>query len=355
MKKVLVVITTSFVSYGGLATVALNYYRNINRELIETDFASTNKIQGALEKELIENCICYIQLPPRKSLKKYVHELRRLAYNYDCVHIHGNSATTSLELFALNHVPKRIVHIHNTTCTHKIIHKIFLPYFRKHVTDGIACSVAAGNWIYGENNFTVLNNAIDICKYNYRLEDRIKIRNKLNIEGEIVIGNVGKLITQKNHAFALDVFSHFLKKEPTAKLVLVGGGELQKSLEAKAIALGIEKNVIFCGMVDNAQEYYSAFDCMLFPSLWEGLPLSLIEAQATGLGCVASDVITDEVNMGGVIRLGLNESVEKWVECLKKTISLNRQANLFEYRSNIERRGFDIKKNAAVLERLYLK
>ena len=162
MKKVLVIITTSFVSYGGLATVALNYYRNISREYIVTDFASTNKIQTELENELREKGSCYIHLPPRKKLVKYIRTLKKLADGYDCVHIHGNSATMSLELFALNHVPKKIVHVHNTTCTHKMIHRLFLPYFKTHITDGIACSVAAGNWIYGENNFTVLNNAIDI-------------------------------------------------------------------------------------------------------------------------------------------------------------------------------------------------
>ena len=354
MKKVLVIITTSLVSYGGLATVALNYYRNIDGKSIHMDFASTNDLQNDLQQEFDEKDSHYYKLPQRKKIISYISELRKISKNYDCVHIHTNSATASLELFAAKKVEKKIVHIHNTTCTHKILHSIFLPYLKKNMTDAVACSKAAGDWIFGENSFTVLNNAIDLKKYNYSEEDRTSIREQLKLYDKPVIGNVGKLVEQKNHSFALDVFSKVLLEIPDAKFVLVGGGYLQGGLEEKAKNLGIEKNVIFCGMVDNAKEYYSAFDCILFPSLWEGLPLSLIEAQASGLTCVASDTITPEVNMGGVIQLSLTECTNRWAECIRSSLNSNRRNCLTKYRENIKRRGFDIKNSARILEKIYL-
>lgn len=353
LEKVLVIITTRLVSYGGLATVALNYYRNIDNNLIHMDFASSNELQDSLRQEFEEKNSRYYQLPPRKNIISYISELKKISENYDCVHIHANSATVSLELSAIRKVEKRIVHIHNTTCTHKVLHTLLLPYFKNNITDAIACSKAAGDWIFGKNNFTVLNNAIDLDKYNFSKEDRDRIRQQLKISDEPVIGNVGKLVEQKNHSFILDVFSKVLLEIPNAKLVLVGGGNLQSALEKKAINLGIEKNVIFCGMVDKAKEYYSAFDCVLFPSLWEGLPLSLIEAQACGLTCIASDTITREVNMGGVIQLSLNDDIDKWVNDVKRALLEEHCKNIKLYRENITSRDFDIKENAKKLVEIY--
>lgn len=354
MKNVLVIITTSFVSYGGLTTVAMNYYRHIDKKKIHMDFASTNDLPDNLGKELEKNHSKYFKLPKRSNVVKYVSELNTLSKDYDIAHIHANSATASIELFAVRNVKRRVVHIHNSTCSHKIIHNLLMPYFKRSYTDAIACSKLAGEWIFGKGKFVVLNNAIDLDKYSYNAENRKLIREKYRIGSEHLIGNVGKLIEQKNHTQALEVFAKYLQVDVDAKFMLVGGGILEKELKEKTKMLGIEDNVIFCGMQNSAAPYYSAFDCILFPSLWEGLPLSLVEAQASGLTCVAADTITSEVNMGGVVQLSLKDQIDKWVGAIDVAVKQDRKDLVTTLRRNIINVGFDIDANAQKLEELYL-
>jgi len=356
--KVLVIITTGMTSYGGLTTVAMNYYRNIDLTKIQMDFLSTNTIQKELADELTKKESRYYCLSNRNSNPiGYYFKLRKICKKYDCIHVHANSATATAELLAAKSagVKKRIVHIHNTTCSHKIIHYLLKPVFDKSYTLGIGCSDAAGRWAFGKKKYIVLNNAIDLDKYDYNLEDRTYIRKKYGIrDDEYVIGNVGKLSKQKNHEFVIKVFHYYYQTHENCKLLLVGDGALRPKLEELAKCFNVSDKVIFCGMVDNAKEFYSAMDCILFPSLWEGLPLSLLEAQATGLTCVSSNNITSEVNMGGVIQLSLNDDLNYWEDKLKQALSSNRNEDKKKYRENLRKNGFDIRANAHVLQELYL-
>ena len=360
MKKVLVIITTEMRSYGGLATVALNYYRKIDKEKIKMDFLSTNNISNDLRGEFVHNNSEYFMLKGRNSNPiKYFRLLTSICKGYDIVHIHSNSATATVELLAakIAKVPKRIIHIHNTTCTHIIAHKLLKPIFMRCYTDAIACSRKAGEWIFEDKKFCVLNNAIDLEKYSYNIEDRKNIRGKYSLAEQFIIGHVGKMVEQKNHMFILNVFEIILQKCSDARLILVGDGELFDKIKQSAEEKGIANNIIFCGMVDNAKMYYSAFDCMIFPSLWEGLPLSLLEAQASGLSCVSSDLVTEEVNMGGVIRLSLESQIEKWADTVleKKTDEKNRIKNQLMFQKIMKNKGFDIKTNVINLEKIYLR
>ena len=354
MKNVLVIITTSFVSYGGLTTVAMNYNRHIDKKKIHMDFASTNDLPDNLGKELEKNHSKYFKLPKRSNVVKYVSELNTLSKGYDIAHIHANSATASIELFAVRNVKRRVVHIHNSTCSHKIIHNLLMPYFKRSYTDAIACSKLAGEWIFGKGKFIVLNNAIDLDQYNYSEIDRKEIRNRLCIDDKFVIGHVGKINEQKNHSFIIDVFKEIVESNTESVLLLIGDGALRKQIEEKVNSNNLRKKVIFCGMIPNAKEYYSAFDCILFPSLWEGLPLSLLEAQASGLTCVASDRITSEVDMGGVIRLSLSSGIQTWTENVERIKNYDRTKNIAEFRQNLTVAGYDIKKNVEKLESIYI-
>lgn len=334
MKKVLVVITTAFVPYGGLTTVMMNYYRVMKKSDLQIDFASKNEIGKELTFEIAHHHSHYIQLPRRdKNYFKYFVSLLKLAKGYDIIHIHGNSATTTIELLAakLAGVSKRIIHIHNSQCTHVHIHRMLMPLFRRLYTDAIACSELAGDWIFGKNNFLVLNNAIDTQKFAYNASVREQLQLELGLsDNELIIGHVGKLIEQKNHRFLIEVFEKVNLRHSNSKLVLVGDGVLRKELEAIIREKCLQNKVILLGMRDDIYMLLQVMDIFVFPSLWEGLPLSLLEAQAAGLPCFASDEITNEVCLTNLVSMySLKNSSEKWAdEILRINISDRRENSI---------------------------
>lgn len=355
MKKVLIVITTRFVSYGGLTTVAMNYYRNISS--VHMDFASTNAVSQILEDELTERGSVYYQLPPRTNVVAYYQRLKGVCRGYDIIHVHANSATSAVELMAAKKVgvKERIVHIHNTTCDHTKIHNVLKPLFDRLYTKGIACSKAAGEWIFTKTGFEILNNAIDVQQYKFDKSDRFEVRHMYSIgEDSVVIGHVGKFVAQKNHGFLIDCFSLIFKSVPDSYLLLVGDGKLRKEIEQKVSSLGLSNHVIFSGMVDTSAAYLSAMDCLVFPSRWEGLPLSVLEAQANGLKCIISDKITPEVAVTGLVNfLNIADSAEMWAQKTLNNIRYDRFAasskGIYELRKN----NYDVLYNAHVLEKIY--
>ncbi len=354
--RILVVITTEFVPYGGLTSVAMNYFRAIDYPEIHIDFCSTNVVDNTLKEELNSRNSYYYQLPKRSRVIKYINELNKLSKNYDIIHIHANSATATIELLAatIAGVKKRIVHIHNSTCKHLILHRLLLPLFYRLYTDAIACSKLAGQWIFVDGNYEVMNNAINIDKYRFDRNDREEIRKKYGIDDELVVGHVGKFTKQKNHRFLFLVFCEIYNKNNNAKLMLVGDGELHNSLFDSIRELGIEDNVIFCGMTNSSDKYLSAMDVFVFPSLFEGLPLSVIEAQANGLNCILSDTISPECDMGGITQLSLEDSSKEWGETVLKCVLTERE---YESRINcevIKNRGFDVNTNVDKMLRLYM-
>lgn len=255
--KVLIIITTKFVAYGGLTTVVMNYYRALDKTGITIDIASTNEASEVLLQELLRNGSKYYNLGKRKYILSYARNLNKVLGNhYDIVHVNGNSATMLLELFParMNRVHTRIVHVHTTRTQHPVLQKIIYPFLKKSYNKAVAVSEDSGKWLYGDN-YIVFNNAINVRKYAFSLQNSEKIRNSLGISSQtFVIGNIGKLNFSKNHQYLLRVFSGFKKSIDDCKLIIVGGGELEDELKRKAVELGIEKDVIFAGMIDDASE-----------------------------------------------------------------------------------------------------
>ena len=357
MKKILVIITTKFVPYGGLTTVAMNYYRHIDHSNFKMDFASTNKAPEILENELKKNGDSYYRLPPRKKIVRYCTELKKLCAGYDAVHIHANSATATFELLAAKNagVRKRIIHIHNTTCTHMTVHRILKPAFDRLYTDAVACSKAAGEWMFPENKYIVLNNAIDLGRYAYSEDNRVKIRNELGIGDVFVVGHVGKITAQKNHQFLIRCFAGVHYHLPDSKLLLVGDGDLKTETEEQVKRLKLTDNVIFTGMVNASESYLSAMDCFAFPSRWEGLPLSVVEAQANGLKCIVSDKVTEEVNVASELTfLPIEEECEaEWVKHILSSMDYDRKSSSKQMIRSLRDNHYDICDNAEALERIY--
>lgn len=355
MKRILTVITTQFVPYGGLTTVAMNYYRQLDHSKFRMDFASTNDAPEGLKQELEANGDSYHKLPGRKKLFQYYAALKKLCRSYDIVHVHANSATATIELKAAQAagVTKRIIHIHNTTCSHMAIHKALKPIFDRTYTDAIACSKAAGEWIFQDGTYLVLNNAIDLKRYGFSEENRQKVRSELGIGEELVVGHVGKMVYQKNHEFLIRVFARVHERIPDAKLLLVGDGELRKDIESQVDQLGLDGTVIFTGMVNAAERYFSAMDVFAFPSRWEGLPLSLLEAQANGLECIVSEKVTKEVNITGSIPFLKIIDETEWVAVIVRSSFKDRKIMSMENCSRLRENNYDVLTNTQKLVKLY--
>lgn len=361
--KILIIITTGFVSYGGLTTVMMNYYRFIDKTIFQIDFASTNEeIESTLKEELSKNGSRYYPLGDRKKEPfRYLCRLDRIIKNgnYDVVHVNSNSATAALELCIAkkNHVRKRIVHNHTGSCEHILLHKLLYPLFLTSYTDSIAVSEKAGEWLFPKGTYTILENGIDCEKYRFSYIYRTEIRKKYGIsDNTIVIGHLGKLHKSKNHHFLIQVFNAIHNKCPNSVLLLVGDGELRSKIEEEVERMGINDFVIFAGMQFETQKYLSAMDYFVFPSLWEGMPLSMIEAQASGLACFISDRIDAGVCItDAVYVLSLDKmNAEEWADFILETEIRERNDQSESNIKKIKDAHFDVKSNVGLLEKVYV-
>lgn len=361
MRKILIVITTSFVPYGGLTTVMMNYYRAMNKEGLQIDFASTNEIPKILLEELESNGSSYYCLGNRKGkLLNYLKHLSKLlkCEKYDVIHVNGNSATMAFELLAAKwlNVPLRIAHGHTTQSGYPALHKVLHPVFQMSYDCALAVSNQVGEWLYAGNNYAVWNNAIDVAKYQYKDSDtRDRCRESLQLNDAFVVGHIGKMNSSKNHSFLLQVFAELRRINENAHLLLVGDGELRREIERQCEALGIVASVSFIGMKDAVVEYLHAMDVFAFPSSFEGLGLALIEAQAAGLSCVASDVVPVETKVtDNVTYLSLKKSPKEWAEELMKgNKDSNRVEKSLKACKSIEENGYSVSCQAYRLEKIY--
>ena len=226
-----------------------------------------------------------------------------------------------------------------------------MPY----LTHLFMCGETSGKWLYGEKNksrFLMLNNAIDAVSYIYDLSKREEMRRHLGLADELVIGHVGRFNPQKNHSFLIDIFAALLKKEPNAVLLLAGGGEDMTKIQAKAQILGIAEHVRFLGVRSDVADLMQAMDVFVFPSLYEGLGIALIEAQAAGLPCVVSDTIPHEAYLTDLVDSeSLSAPAEKWAEKILSKRAIHRT----DRRAEIAAHGFDITIEAVKLQEFYLK
>lgn len=220
-------------------------------------------------------------------------------------------------------VPIRIIHSHNTNVQQKLrlIHKFSEKYNRKHIdnyaTHLFACSDEAGEWMFGDKHFTVLKNGIDISKYKYSDKKRENCRSYLKIKNQKLIGCVGRLDPQKNPLFTLKIMEAVKEIDSDTAFVFVGDGELKGALSAEIKKLQLDSCVYLIGNRNDVNEWYSAFDCLLMPSLFEGFPFVLVEAQAAGLPCVVSSSVSEDTNLTGLVEfVGLDDSVETWASTI---------------------------------------
>jgi len=213
----------------------------------------------------------------------------------------------------------------------------------------LACGEEAGKFLF-YRKFIVIKNGIDIEKYKFNEKNRQAIRNELNLpEDSIVIGNIGRLNFQKNQKFLLEIFKNVMEKEKNVYMIILGDGELRQQLQSYAEKLKISNRLFFLGNVPDANRYYSTFDVFVFPSLFEGLPYTLIEAQCNGVPIVASNTISAECNLSNEISfLKLEDNVEKWKEKIIESVG-----NRYECIEQIIQNGYSIKNTVHVVEKIW--
>lgn len=345
---------------AGLETMLMNYYRNIDRTKIQFDFLTHRPEKGDYDDEIISmgGKVYYApRLYPQNYLQyfKWMKKFFNEHPDYKIIHSHID-AMSYLPLLAakLNGVPIRIAHSHNTSIDKdfKLPLKLFFKKLLPSVaTNFCACGKEAGNFLFPNKQSTFIPNAINIEKFLYNKELRIKKRKELGLEKKFVIGHIGRLSYQKNHKFLIEIFSEILKKEKESILLLIGVGEKEKELKEQVKKLNIEKEVYFLGKREDVAELYQAMDLFLMPSLFEGVPVVGVEAQFSGLPCIFSDKVPKEVKFCEKVDfIELNATIKTWVETIEKI--RNKDRKILE--EKLKESPYNIKKARLILEKYYL-
>ena len=314
------------VAGGGVESVIMNYYENVDRSKVQFDFIvhDDNKIDITQKVEAMGGKV-YKVTPYYKNPIAFTYEIYKVIKKFHYRIVHSNMNTLSaFSLFAAwaAGVPIRILHNHSTSSpgeTKRNIMKFILrPLARLFANHYLACSRFAGDWMYGQKmmdsgKVTVINNAIDLKKYAFNLQKRKVLRKKLGVADEFVVGNVGRFMYQKNHDFLIDIFAEAHRKIPQMVLLLIGDGPLREGIEEKVRGLNLIENVRFLGVRDDVQDLYNAMDLFILPSHYEGLGMVGVEAQANGLNVLASTAVPDEMKFTNLVQFeDLKNDTSKW-------------------------------------------
>ena len=361
MAKVLVFGITE--NPGGVESVIMNYYRNINKEKIEFDFlCNSNEVAYEDEIKNLGGTIYKItaRSKNRKQFKKDLNNVFKKKYDAIWVNVCSLANIDYLKYAKKNDVKYRIIHSHNSqnmdSKLRMVLHKINKLFISRYATDFWSCSEEASKWFYNKkimnsDKYKIINNAIDVDKYRYDENIRKTYRNNMHLNEKFIIGNIGRFHFQKNHIFVLQVFKEVLKKDKNAYLILVGQGEEEEKIKNKISEYGIQENVLLLGVRNDISNILQMMDVFLFPSLFEGLPLALIEAQTNGLPIYASSSIPPKAKMvENFYFLDLNNSPEEWADEIIKTAKNARNNENYKI---IEQKGYSIKKEAKMIERYF--
>lgn len=351
---------------GGVEAVVMNYYRHIDRSKIQFDFLCDDDSTNIPYEEIEKLGGRVILIPPYQKVFKYHKELKKIfkENNYKIVHSHINTLSV-FPLFAawMARVPVRIAHSHSTTNKKewkKNLLKVFLrPFAKVFANKYFACTEHAGRWMFGNKEFEkgniyLLNNAIDLDKFKYDEKIRNKKRKELGIKNtQFVIGHIGRFVQQKNHEQLIDIFYEIHKENNNALLVLVGQGPLMNKMKEKCSNLKINESVMFLGQRDDVSELYQVFDLFLFPSLYEGLGMVVIEAQCAGLPCLCSTEVPMVAKVSDNIEfLKLDDDIILWKQsALSKLNIFNRK----DCSKEVSTYGYNINLEVQKLEKEYKK
>lgn len=351
---------------GGVESMLYNYYTHLNRDEIQFDFIVHGEKVGILEEKFLEmGSKIYHVKPKKEGLLQNLSQIKRILYSqprYDVVHCHQNLISFVPLYFAKKAgINTRIAHSHTTFSGkgtgREFINSVFRFLLKINANQFFACGVDAAKCLFGEKKYIedkvdIIPNAIDESLYRFNPLIRNKVRRELHIEDKFVIGHVGRFSKEKNHKFILQVFEEIYQFNKNSVLLLIGDGELEQETKQLASSFSASKNIVFLGLRKDVNCILQAMDCFILPSLHEGLPVTLIEAQAAGLKCFASTAVPKETNVAGLVDfLELNAGSNHWAECI-----LNYQ-HVYERKAQTQKfiaSNYDIRQASNYLEKLYL-
>lgn len=349
-------------TYGGIETFIMNVYRNVDRTKIQFDFAVVSKKEGAFDKEIkkLGGNIYYFP-KRRKNIKRYKDEWKKfLKLNknkYNCIHMHVSSLSNiePIKIAKKVGIANRFIHAHNTHqkgIIHNILNKINRQNISKVATRLFACSTEAGKYCFGKNHFEILKNGILTDKFIFNEQIRIEKRKQFGLKvNDLAIINVARFSEQKNHKFLIDIFKKIYIQNDNARLYLVGDGALKLEIEKKVTDMNLNNVVFFLNNRDDVNEILQAMDLFLMPSLYEGLPVSGIEAQASGLPLYISNTVSPEIKITDLVTFyPLQEPAENWAKNILNTIDSKKRKNT---KFQIVKRGYDIVNTTKILEQYY--
>lgn len=358
MIRILHVVT--HMNRGGLESMIMNYYRNINRELIQFDFLTHRDYKGDYGNEIesLGGNIYHLPIlnPFSTKYRQALSNFLKEHSEYNVIHVHQDCLSSIvLKEAERQGIKTRIAHSHSSSQDRnfkyliKLFYKRFIPRYATHL---LACGDSAGRWMFGGSKFEILNNAIDAKVYVYDSVRRVEMRKQLNVSDEtVLVGHVGRFCYPKNHEFLIDIFKAIFE-QVDSKLLLVGDGELRPKIEEKIKALGLESKVILTGLRGDVEDLLQAMDVFVFPSIYEGLPVTIIEAQAAGLPCLISDKVPIECKKTSLVQqISLDSNAEFWADAIISTTK-NKRLDTYE---EIKASGFDIVENARRLQEFYIK
>lgn len=338
MKRLLCIVGS--MDAGGAETFLMKLYRKMNKNKYQMDFYVLKQEHGFYNEEIkaLGGRIFY-GIAKSNGFLNYVHTLKKVIQEnqYDYVLRMSQNSLAALDLAIAKHVGAKRV-IFRSTNSHvyggrieNIIHYFFKPMANQVTDVKIAPSKEAAIFMFGEKTLQkgdvyILNNGIDLETYRFCKEKREVIRKELGLGKKFVIGHVGRFNVQKNHVFLIEVFEEVKKRRENAVLMLLGKGECEEKIKTLVYEKGLEDNVIFLGVKRNVSDYYAAMDFFVFPSLYEGMPNTVIEAQASGLPCLVSDVVTKDARITDYVYFeNIQKGTAEWADSI-----INRSRIVYE-------------------------
>lgn len=371
MKKAKILLFVDRLRVGGIQTLLLEIVEHINKDKFDVDILLLDDGEKYEMEERFKGLGCQVHklegiwIRKPKDYVTYAKAMNRFfAQHHDYVAVHMNSSSKNFLVlyYAKKYgIKTRISHSHNIGFQTKSKMQVLVGDMLKHPLKKysnyfLACSTIAGEWLFGKrvvesSNFSVLHNGIDVEKFGFSALRRDEMRRQLGIEDSFVLGHVGRFTKQKNHTFLIDIFNEVHKRNDKAVLMLIGIGEEEENIRKKVETFGLTDSVLFVGFKSNVADYMQAMDSFVFPSLFEGLGIVLIEAQTAGLPCFTSkDVVPQEAKVTNLLEfIELEAGAEEWAKKMCDKVNSERS----NYIRIIKENGYDIRDTVAQLEMIY--
>ena len=347
MKRVLCLI--SGMNAGGAETFLMKLYRQLDKTKYQMDFCINVFDKCFYEEEILALGGKIYRIPPksvsRVAFKKQLYDIVK-ANHYNYVLRVTSNAFGFMDLKIAHRAGANVCAARSSNSSDgeglkaKVAHKLGRLLYSKYVNVKIAPSDLAAKYTFGKKDYergsvNILHNAIDINKYGFDANMRLHTRSKFGISDDImVLGHVGSFMTQKNHIFLLEIFSEYIKLNKNSILMLVGGGELESKIKQRASELGIYEKIIFTGVRSDVPALLSAMDLFVFPSLYEGMPNTVIEAQATGLPCIVSNTTTREADITGLVHYLPLGNAGEWANYFEQLPHVIRGTPIQKFKEN---------------------